>query len=280
MVLGLTVAGRQLLYAVNATGKDEVLRHIGRIALTVDATQALRHPDSDSMRVILAAVEKLVDQHSATRIRIILPAELECWATVPKLVYDHPSERDAYLAVLHHGSNRSDLVPIWHDLNNRDYKLFCIRNKPTLAGYKKIGELVPEYDICSEFEAGQQWTSRQASQGGLLMVGCYDRYLAVTSYALGKLRAATWIAFEDPADLNYTWPNTAISAKWMSGIYDRVALYGPLAWQFADILKPFWDAQAEVIRLDTLRGIGVSAPEETYGFGLDEAFPAIMMAID
>jgi hypothetical protein len=71
-----------------------------------------------------------------------------------------------------------------------------------------------------------------------------------------------------------------MSATWMSGVHDRILLYGAQAWQLADLLRTFHDPGIPLERLDTLARIGVTAEEQTYGFGLDEAFPAIMMAIN
>ncbi len=280
MVLGLTFAGRDLLYAVSAGGHVTSLHHIGRIVLNVDATQALGQPGSDALRVVAASVRELVSTHSIRRIRLIVPADMEAWATVSKLAYDQPDEREAILKLLFHGTERSELVPTWHDLSNRDLRLMAVRTRSLLTGYREIGELASEYDLCSEFEAGLQWMSAQTSPGGVLMIGCHERLITVTSFMLGHLRAATWFRYEDPADLRYLWPHTAISAPWMTGVHDRVLLFGAEAWQFADLLRGFHDPTLPFERLDTLKSIGVSAEEQTYGFGLDEAFPAIMMAVN
>jgi hypothetical protein len=280
VVLGLNFAGRDLLYAVSAGGKVTSLHHIGRIVLNVDATHALGYPQSNEMRVVVSAVRELVTQFGIKRIRLIIPAELETWATVPKLVYDHPDEREAYLNILHHGTERVELVPTWHDLSNRDYKLLSIRTKSLLLGYREIGELAPEYDLCSEFEAGLEWISAQANPGSVLLIGCHQKILTVSSYTLGNLRAATWLRFEDPSDLRYLWPHTASSAHWMSGVHERILLYGAQAWQQSDLLRAFHEATIPFQRLDSLSLIGVAAEEQTYGFGLVEAFPAIMMAMN
>lgn len=280
MVLGLTFAGRDLLYAVSAGGQVTSLHHIGRIVLNVDATQALGRPGSDALRVVASAVRELVSTHSIRRIRLVVPADMEAWAMVPKLVYDHPDEREAVLKVLFHGTDRSELVPTWHDLSNRDYRMLGIRTRSLLAGYREIGELAPEYDLCSEFEAGLQWMSTQTTPGGVLMIGCHEHVLTISSYTLGNLRAATWFRFEDPTDLRYLWPHTAMSATWMTGVHDRILLFGAQAWQLADLLRTFHDPGIPFERLDSLARIGVTADEQTYGFGLDEAFPAIMMAIN
>jgi hypothetical protein len=280
VVLGLNFAGRDLLYAVSAGGKVTTLHHIGRIVLNVNATHALGRPDSEAFRVLTATVRDLAVTHNIKRIRLIVPAELETWATVPKLVYDHADEREAYLSILHHGAERAELAPTWHELSNRDYKLLAIRTTSTLAGYREIGELAPEYDLCSEFEAGLEWISAQSNPGGVLMIGCHDGVITATSYTMGRLRAATWFRFEDPFDLRYLWPHTASSAKWMTGVHERILLYGSMAWQHADLLRPFHESSIPFLRLDSLPLIGVVAKEQTYGFGLDEAFPAIMMAIN
>ncbi len=280
MNLGLNFAGNDLLFAVSAGGHVDSVHHIGRISLAVDTRRAVRNPSSSAMGVVQSSVKDLITKFGIQRIRIVVSPDLESWVTVPKLVYDHVDEREAYLSVLYHGEERAELVPTWHDMCNRDYKLMSIRRKPVLAAYRAIGELAPEYDLCSEFEAGMQWISRLSSPGGVLMIGSHNQLLTIASYTFGGLRAATWLRYDDPSDLRYMWPHMAESAKWMSGIHDRVVLFGSQAWHHSELLKGFHDPAIPISRLDSLHLIGVAAEEKTYGFGLDEAFPAIMMAIN
>lgn len=279
MELGLHAAGNHLYFAVGAEGAADELRHIGRMELSIHADRALRRNDAHGMDVLVTAVRSLITRFGITKLRVLLPSDLECWATLPKLAYDIPDEREAAIGTLMWGRDRSDAVAVWHDMVNRDFRLLTLRSKVQLAGYLRIADLVAEADIASEFEMAHQWIGRQASKGGILMVGCHENRVTIVSFTLGKIRAATWFPLEDPADLTYFWPHTAAMAGWMSGVHDQTILYGARAWKLVDILTPFLDKGTHVRRLDTLPAIGVAAPEDTYGFSLEEAYPALMLAL-
>lgn len=280
MVLGLHATGHNLYFAVGSPDTPERTRHIGQIRLSVDAERVLRHSDAAGMPVVHSAVSALIRQHGITQMRFQLPADLECWAALPKLAYDLPDERESVIRTLMPGRERQDIVATWHEMGNRDYRMMTMRSKQVTSGYRQIAELVPESELVSEFEAVQQWVRHRASKGGILAVGCHGNRISIASFALGALRAATWFHVEDPADARYHWPQTAVAAPWLGGFHDLIVLSGSHAAIYQDLLKPFWDAGSAVLRLDSLAAIGLAAPEETYGFPLDDAFPAIMLAHD
>lgn len=279
MVLGLHTTGHNLYFAVGSPESPEPVRHIGQVRLSVDAERALRRNDAGALTVVEAAVASLVAQHGVKQIRLYLPADLECWAGLPKLAYDLPDERESVIRSLMPGRDRQDLVATWHEMGNRDYRLMTLRSKTLTAGYRRLAAQVAESELVSEFEAGSRWVSLQASRGGVMVVGCHANRISVASFALGGLRAATWFHVEDPADAAYLWPLLAAEAPWMGGLHDLTVVYGTHSGAYRDRLRPFWDAGGRIIRMDSLEAIGVAAPEETYGFPLEDAFPALMLAL-
>lgn len=279
MVLGLHTTGHNLYFAVGSPDTPEAIRHIGQVRLSVDAERALRRNDPDHLPVVEGAVASLVARYGIRQIRLLLPADLECWAGLPKLAYDLPDEREAAIRTLMPGHDRQDLVATWHEMGNRDYRMLTLRSKTATAGYRRVAGQVAESELVSEFEADLRWVGLQASRGGVMVVACHANRLSVASFALGGLRAATWFHAEDPADARFLWPILASEAPWMGGMHDLTVVYGTHAGPHHDRLHTFWDAGGRVVRMDSLAAIGVAAPEETYGFPLEEAFSAIMLAL-
>ena len=64
----------------------------------------------------------------------------------------------------------------------------------------------------------------------------------------------------------------------MTGVHDQIIVYGAMSGPYQEALRPMWDSGGRIVRMDSLATMGVRAPEETYGFALEDAFPAIMMA--
>ena len=66
----------------------------------------------------------------------------------------------------------------------------------------------------------------------------------------------------------------------MGGLHEEIYVYGQNAFQIIEILEPFWDEAGTITKMDKLEKIKVEADEHTYGFNLEAAFPAIMLALD
>ncbi len=66
----------------------------------------------------------------------------------------------------------------------------------------------------------------------------------------------------------------------MRGLHETIFMFGYKPHKVEDALQGYWDESAEVKKLDSLETIGVHAEEETYGFDVASAFPAILLSLD
>jgi hypothetical protein len=97
---------------------------------------------------------------------------------------------------------------------------------------------------------------------------------------LGSFRAATYIHFDDPQDIPYLWLQHAEHSPWLRGLHEHIYFYGEQTHEIAEKLQSFIDHNSAQIVLNSLETMGVNADEETYGFDLATAFPAIMLSLD
>jgi hypothetical protein len=113
-----------------------------------------------------------------------------------------------------------------------------------------------------------------------MTICCFHNCISVASFILGKLRGATYIFYDEIQDLPYLWLQHSQQLSWMKGLHEKVYVYGMKAFRVIDILQPFWDDAGTVTKMDTLDKIKIDADEKTYGFNLENAFPAIMLALN
>jgi hypothetical protein len=66
----------------------------------------------------------------------------------------------------------------------------------------------------------------------------------------------------------------------MNGLHENIFLFGHHTHETEQTLQSFWDPSSEITHLNSLESIGVEAEEETYGFDLAAAFPAILLSLD
>lgn len=277
--LGICFFGQQLFYAVNEPGTAGRLSHIGCVDFNFDVPDALLSGNNTHFPGIRQAVEHLKETFSIRHIRILSFPNRECWSVFPKIVYDNPDEREAHLAILTGGTGRRDVQPTWHVLSNPQYRLLLLRDRSMLGGLDKIAQEVSTVDLISEFEIGSRWIAHADPGGSFLTVCCFSNCISVSSYLLGSLRGTTWISFPDPDDLPYLWLHHARHLTWMQGIHDHVYVYGFNTHEITDVLLPFWDESGPVEKMDSLEKIRIEAEEQTYGFELERAFPAILLAL-
>lgn len=277
--LGVCFSGNQLYYALSSEEKAQTLDRIGKVDFNFDINSAILGRDNDSFAGLIDIFQRLIKQHNIKQLRCLYPAILETWSSLPKSVYDQSNEREAYLKILKYGENRQQLEPFWYDINNRDFRFLAVRNKHHTQGYQKIGDLFGSYELCSEFEVGMSWLENPRVSDAFKTIGCYENHIVVCSYVMGKFRAATYIRFKFLEDLSYLWLQHSSNLGWLSGIHDTIFFYGPNSFKAIEILRSLFDAGAKSIRLDNLKDMQVSANEETYGFSLEEAFPAIILAL-
>lgn len=278
--LGLCFTAKQLYYAVNEPGKSSHLSRIGSVDFNFPVAKAIRTRLEDHFTGIHKIIGQLQQEHQADQIRMLTVPDHECWTTFPKLVYDKPDEREAHLGILMKGVERQNIEPTWFTLSNHDFKFLVARNKQIMTGYEKLAEHVSGADYVSDFEIGQRWVQHSGTRGSFMTVSCYHNLISIASFVLGKLRGATYIRFDDAEDLPYLWLQFAENLKWMNGIHESIYVYGHNAYRIIDILNPFWDDAAVIEKMKNLDLMQVSAEEQTYGFNLELAFPAILLALE
>lgn len=278
--LGLCFFEHQLFYAVNDIYDTKKLARIGSVDFNFDVPAAILNGDEEHFPGIKKTVSKLKDRHDVNHIRVLSFPTKECWTILPKLVYDNPDEREGHISIIMKGVDRKQIQPTWYTLSNQDYKFLLLRNTEALLGLEKLTPNASSIDFISEFELGERWIRHCNPGGSFMTVCCFNNCISISSYILGKLRGATYLTFDDPEDLPYLWLQCTQNLSWMEGLHEEIHVYGSHAYRIIDILQPFWDDAGSVIKMDSLDKIKVEAEEETYGFNLELAYPAIMLALE
>lgn len=278
--LGLCFFENQLFYAVNDVYDSRKLSRIGSVDFNFDVSYAILSGDEELFPGIKKTISDLKEQFGINHIRMLSFPSKECWTTLPKMVYDNPDERDAHINIIMNGVDRKQIHPTWFTLSNQDFKFLLLRNENALQGLEKLTPNASTTDLVSEFELGDRWVRHCTPGGSFMTVCCFGNCISVSSYILGKLRGATYITFEDPEDLPYLWLQRTQELSWMQGLHEEIHVYGSRAYLIIDILQPFWDEAGRVMKMDTLKKIKVQAEEETYGFNLELAFPAILLSLN
>ena len=278
-ILGICFSGKRLLYAVAEPGADAEVLQVGCIDYSFDVVEASVNQNSEMFSGILNAIKRLKNDYGFHDIRILTPPAQECWSVLPKTVYDEKDERDAHLQALTHGMKDQPADPVWFTVSNRDFKMVALRNQPYLDSLAKLTENTIRSRYFSDFEIGSVWIDHSHSTGSFLTVSCHKNLISISSFILGKLRAATYITFDDIHDLPYFWLQNMEHLTWLNGLYDQILVYGYESYKVIEMLQPFWEDNAEILNMDSLDKMRVQADEKTYSFHLEEAFPAIMMAL-
>ena len=278
--LGLCFFGNQLFYAVNDPAKSNKLARIGCFDFNFDITETLLGNSEQHFRGIKQTVSQLKEEYGIRQLRMLSFPTEECWTAVPKIVYDDSDEREKHINILMSGVERKNIHPTWYNLSNQDYKFLLLRSDGSLEGMRKLSSNAATTDLISDFEIGSRWVQHANPGGSFMTVCCFQNCIAVSSFILGKLRGATYLTYDEIQDLPYLWLQHARELDWMQGLHEKVYVYGDTAFQVIEILQPFWDDAGTITKMDTLDKIQVEADEETYGFNLENAFPAIMLAMD
>lgn len=278
-ILGLCFSSRQLYYAVKSSPTPNSVQHIGCFDFSFNVAKSIRTQDPETFPAVYDLIGRLKKEFGLRRMHIATVPDHECWTTLPKLVFDNAEEREAHLSIIMKGISRSNLAVSWHELSNREFKLASIRNSTVMNGYQRLSEHVHEANFFSSFELGEIWQRHQQVTGSFMMIHSIPGLISVSAYLLGKLRGATYIQFDDPEDLPYLWLYFANNLKWMTGLYENVYVFGTDVEHIITILRPNIDIGAHIHRFDSLNAIHVQTTEETYGFSLESAFPAILLAL-
>lgn len=278
--LGVCYADNQLFYSVNDPENPGSLQHIGCFDFNFDVRNAVVTGNGDAFAGIKSSLEKLKEKFHCSTVRILSPAIEECWSIVPRSVYEEPEERESHIQILMHGIDSSNRVSTWYSLHNVDYKLLLARNSTTMMGFQKLLGSFSNSEYVSEFEVGNAWQDFTQVNGSFLTIHCQKNYLSVSSHILGKLRGSTVIRFDNRTDLPYLWALYSSKLSWMRGIHEQIYVYGQYAQQINEALTPFLDDGADVTVMNTLQVMNVEAKEQTYGFRLEAAFPAVIMSLN
>lgn len=278
--LGICYSENQIFYSVNDQDHPSSSKHIGAFDFNFNVKNAIVHGHEEAFSGIKRSVADLKEKFNCRSIRILSPANEECWTVLPRSVYDNSDEREAHIRILAGPVKREDLQVSWYSLSNVDQRLLLIRNSNAMHGFKKLLGNVEQTEYISEFEIGGDWQKHTRISGSFMSIHCGRNYISVSSFLLGKLRGATILTFDDKNDLPYFWKLYSKLNTWMSGIHEQIYFYGYNAAEIRDILTPFWDRSGERIVMNTLQKMQISAPEKTYGFQLERAFPAILLSMN
>lgn len=277
--LGLCFFENQLFYAVHDPEHQKKLSRIGSVDFNIDVADAIVSGDNQHFPGIRQTITRLREQFDIDHLRVLSFPSQECWTTLPKLVYDNADEREAHINILMNGIDRKDIQPVWHNLSNQDYKFLLLRNTAALRGLERLISSAATADLVSEFEIGERWVDHVHPGGSFMTLCCFKNCISISSYILGKLRGATYINFDEIEDLPYLWLQRAQELSWMRGIHEEIQVYGSRAFNIIEILQPFWDDAGTIIKMDSLEKMQLEADEQTYGFGLELAYPAVMLAL-
>lgn len=278
--LGVCFFSDRLFYAVNDLGNDKHLFRIGCFDFNFDVTKAItsRHPEH--FPHIKATLESLKEEFTINSLRVLTNPADECWTALPKVVYDNADEREDHLGIIMKGVDREDIEPTWHSVSKSQYKFLSIRRRNLMNGFDELTERFGTNEFISDFEIAAKWSSFHKPGGSFLMLGCHKNVVSITSFMLGKFRASTYIKFDQAEDLPYHWLQNASHSTWMKGLYENIYMFGHQTHEVEEALTGFWDKSSKIVNLNTLNEIGVFAEEQTYGFDLAAAFPAILLSLD
>ena len=278
--LGLCFFENQLFYAVNDSSDPDKLERIGCFDFNFDVTETLLGNSEQHFRGIQQTVSKLKQEYDIQRLRMLSFPTQECWTSVPKIVYDNADEREKHIGILMSGVDRKHIHPTWYTLSNQDYKLLLLRNEQSLSGLQKLASTASTADMISDFEIGSRWVQHANPGGSFMTICCFQNCISISSFILGKLRGATYIPYDEIEDLPYLWLQHSKQLNWMQGLHEKIYVYGKEAFRTIEILQPFWDEAGSITKMDSLAKMQVEADEQTYGFELENAFPAMMLALD
>lgn len=278
--LGLCFFDNQLFYAVNQPDASHTLARIGSFDFNTNTLEMLLDESDQHFQGIKQTVAQLKEEYNIRHLRIHSFPTRECWTTVPKIVYDNADEREHHINILMSGTDRSQIQATWYNLSNQKYKFLLLRDKTYQKDLHQLSSDTATTDLISDFEIGSRWIQHANPGGSFMTIGCFKNCISITSFILGKMRGATYITFDDIEDLPYFWLQNTKELAWMRGLHEKIYVYGMEAFHIIDILEPFWDDSGIVTKMDSLKKIQIEADETTYGFSLEKAFPAMMLALD
>lgn len=278
--LGVCFFSDRLFYSISDPKKDKHLLRIGSFDYNFDVIDAIIRQNEEHFPHILSTFERFRSTYNIKSVRALTNPAHECWTVFPKVVYNNADEREDHLAILMKGVQREHIEPTWHGLSNSEYRFLCVRRRNLMEGFDKLTSQVATTDFTSDFEMAQKWSAFAKPGGSFMMAGCHQNVLSITSFMLGKFRAATYITFDQTEDLPYHWLQHAANLPWLKGLHETIYLFGHNCHEVEQALQGFWNDSSDIIKLNSLENMRVKAEEKTYGFDLAAAFPAILLSLD
>ena len=278
--LGVCFFSDRLYYAISDPESKQYLFCIGSFDFNFDVANTIASQHPEKFPHIKNTFEKLQADHLIKSVRALTHPINECWTALPKVAYDNADEREDHLSIIMKGIDRKDIEPTWHSVSKTQHKFLNIRRRTVMQGFDRLTHKVGNVEFLSDFEIARKWSSFNNPGGSFLMIGCHKNLISVTSFVLGKFRAATYIAFDQPEDLPYHWLQHAAHSSWLKGINEHIFLFGHQTHEIQQALKTFWDKASKIVAINSLNKIKVVANEQSYGFDLAAAFPAILLSLD
>lgn len=277
--LGLCFNGRFIYYALSDPGQPGYLQHVGSAELHSDAAYSIRQDDNVFFETAKALIGTIKKKYNPERVRVLTAPTNECWAAIPKAVYKERTELNSFVEVLLPETERSELELNAHPMSSRDQMMLCIRKNKITERYHTLTTIAAKHEMLADFQVGHEWNRLSGINGSYLVLGCYPTVLTVSSYLLGKLRATTFFSFKDIRNVPYFWRQASRHLRWINGYHEQIYIYGHRTKTVREQLSTLWDKHADIVLMNSLYKMQASAPEETYGFDLAEAFPAILLAL-
>jgi len=277
--LGINFDSNKLFYAVSRPAQPGVISRIGYIDFSFDLTQSIATRDPDTFPGVCDTLNKLSEEYGVKQRRVVFPPSFECWSIIPKSVYDEDEERQAHLNILMQGTDTDATEAKWHSLSNRDFKLVSIRRKEHIKTFTSLLNGATPEQLLSDFEVGECWLKHSQYHGSFLTISSYNGMIGISSYLLGKLRAATNFTYDDIRDLPYLWLQYASHLPWIEGLHEHVMVFGDHSGKIVETLNAYWDDTADIMVMDSLDKMNLKAGEETFSFPLERAFPAVLLSV-
>lgn len=280
--LGIYITSKALYYAVSAKESESTgfLYKIGAFDFNFQMSTVFNDRLPDSVENLSRVIQNICSKYAIDSIRCLVQPGHECWSSLPKMVKDKEDERETHIKILSSGKDRSQLQLYWFDISKPRFKFLVIRDRYVMNTYQNITEAGTETDFVSEFEMGSLWSKHASIKGSFLTVSCTNSVLSIASFVLGKLRAATYIPFSNIWDLPYLWKLYSNHLPWLTGFHEQIYLYGEASEIVLNNIKPYLDQSAEIITMDSLKKCGIRSEEQTFGFDLELAFPAMLLSLD
>ncbi|MGM0738041.1 MAG: hypothetical protein ACQETM_02600 [Bacteroidota bacterium] len=277
--LGVAIDDDKLFYALSTSSHPATIERIGQIDFPFDLLDSITKRDPDTFPGLCQILAKMIRDEQVAEARLLFPPALECWSIVPRTVSDQEDEREAHLDILMQGIDTDRIITQWHPVSNRDFRMLSVRRMEHLESFSRLLDRPVNGNLCSDFQLGGIWMKLTSYRGSFMTISSHKGVLGISSYLLGKLRAATYITYDEISDLPYLWLQHSAHLSWLLGMHEQILVYGDRSGSISDTLGSYWDEASEIVILDSLDKMRVTSDEQTYSFPLERAFPAILLSV-